>query len=510
MQKLATIEEAREKCYSDPIVLMITKNIKNKINLMPNVSFSMDTELPSVFHILIDKNSYTLELIRQSKEFVIAYPASGMAKETLYVGTTHGHNEDKGTKSGLIFAPAEKVNVPILADAVVNFECKLLEIISNDNNISSKKDFNGMFQNDKFCIAIGVVIASHINKDKSVGHISNTMKYSLLNIYECIKDNENIKKRQHYVWQKYLSRWTHDDQHVWCFDKKNNKSYHTSTKSTACESLFYKIPELNDIEISCLKEFIDRNPAQQIKEEIGLFLSISQETIGLLNDLSLSNTFPNAKQLVKKTIANLEENYLANIENNFMKYLDSCYNLDLSFTAKYDLRWEFASCVLIQYMRTKKIKENIDAKMTIGKDDIIRDFGEKYKNVDFTKFFTYIKYLLAYQLSYTFASETHKYSLYLLLNKTDIGFITSDQPLFNINYALTHDDFENKDFDIFYPISPNIAIRLKTDETMKTYCIKEIVDESEITMLNQLMFQEAYHFVYSHIEHKNRRTDREG
>ena len=348
MQKIASFGVAWELKYPEQVVLVITKNAEGRVNLMAIGWVCICSDEPPMFLIGIDDHAYTLELIRESREFVIAYPSGAMAKETLYVGTTHGHHEDKGTQSDLQFAQATQVNVPLLADAVANFECRLLDIITKDSNINFKDNFNNLPQNGNFCLVIGIIIASHVNKDKTVCHITNTMKESLLNIYMRQKDNKNIKKNQHYVWQKYLSPWKEDDKHIWCFDKKSDISYRTTTKSTAYEKLFYKIPELNNLEFNCIKKFIDKNPSPLIREEMNLFLSISQETIGLLNDFSSSNTFPNAKKLVEKTIANLEENYLANIENNFMKYLDSCYKLDLSFTAEYDSRWNFALCVFCQ------------------------------------------------------------------------------------------------------------------------------------------------------------------
>ena len=83
-----------------------------------------------------------------------------MAKETLYVGTTHGHNEDKATKSGLKFTPAEKVNVPLLADAVANFECRFVTEYRPGN-----------------CpLVVGEVVASHVNTAKEIKRLVNLGK----------------------------------------------------------------------------------------------------------------------------------------------------------------------------------------------------------------------------------------------------------------------------------------------------------------------------------------------
>ncbi len=160
MQKPATIEEAWERKYPEQVVLAITKNAEGRINLMAIGWVCVVSDEPPMFLVGIDDHAYTLELIRRNREFVIAYPSSAMAKETLYAGTTHGHHEDKGTKSGLKFVSAQTVNVPLLADAVANFECRLVTEYRPGN-----------------CpLLVGEVLASHVNADQSIKRLVNLGK----------------------------------------------------------------------------------------------------------------------------------------------------------------------------------------------------------------------------------------------------------------------------------------------------------------------------------------------
>lgn len=160
MQKTATIAEAWERKYPEQVVLAITKNAEGRVNLMAIGWVCIVSDEPPMFLIGIDDNAYTLELIRESKEFVIAYPSGAMDKETLYVGTTHGHHEDKGARSDLKFTPAQKINTPLLADAVANFECRLVTEYRPGN-----------------CpLIVGEVIASHVNTDESVKRLVNCSK----------------------------------------------------------------------------------------------------------------------------------------------------------------------------------------------------------------------------------------------------------------------------------------------------------------------------------------------
>lgn len=160
MQKIAITEEAWGRKYPEQVVLAITKNSVGRVNLMAIGWVCIVSDEPPMFLIGIDDNAYTLELIRESKEFVIAYPSGAMAKETLYVGTTHGHNEDKATKFGLQFMPAEKVNVLLLADAVANFECHCVTKYRPGN-----------------CpLIVGEVVSSHINTDENIKRLVNLDK----------------------------------------------------------------------------------------------------------------------------------------------------------------------------------------------------------------------------------------------------------------------------------------------------------------------------------------------
>lgn len=157
MQKTATVEEAWNRKYPEQVVLAITKNPEGRVNLMAIGWVCVASDEPPMFLVGIDDNAYTLELIRLNREFVIAYPSSAMARESIYVGTTHGHHEDKGAKSGLRFVPGEKVDVPILADAVANFECRLVEITRPGN-----------------CpLIVGEIVACHVNTDASLKRLMN-------------------------------------------------------------------------------------------------------------------------------------------------------------------------------------------------------------------------------------------------------------------------------------------------------------------------------------------------
>lgn len=160
MQKQSSITEAWDRKYPEQVVLAITKSKDGRVNAMAIGWVCIVSDEPPMFLLGIDDPAYTLELIRESREFVISYPSVNMAKETLYFGTTHGHNIDKGKISGLKFEPASTIDVPILSDAVANFECRLVTEYRPGN-----------------CpLVVGEVVASSVNTDESVQRLNNVGK----------------------------------------------------------------------------------------------------------------------------------------------------------------------------------------------------------------------------------------------------------------------------------------------------------------------------------------------
>lgn len=157
MQRRTDITEAWNRKYPEQVVLAITKNTEGRINLMAIGWVCVVSDDPPMFLLGIDDEAYSFELIKQNKELVIAYPSKAMAEATMYVGTVHGHNEDKGTKCGLKYSKAKCVDVPLLSDAVANFECKLKNI----------------YQPGNCPLIVAEVIAAHVNSDENIKRLTN-------------------------------------------------------------------------------------------------------------------------------------------------------------------------------------------------------------------------------------------------------------------------------------------------------------------------------------------------
>jgi flavin reductase (DIM6/NTAB) family NADH-FMN oxidoreductase RutF len=152
MQRKVAIEQAAARKYPEQVVWVVTRNRQGRANAMAVGWVAVVSGAPLMFALGIDSGAYTYDLIRKTRQFVVAYPSEAMARETLYVGSHHGHDEDKLAACGIATRKAALVKAPLLADAVANFECRLVDI----------------YQPGDCPIAIGKVIAAHVNCDPAV------------------------------------------------------------------------------------------------------------------------------------------------------------------------------------------------------------------------------------------------------------------------------------------------------------------------------------------------------
>ncbi len=128
MQKKSNISKALQRKYPEQVVLVTTAKPDGGANAMAVGWVAIASGEPLMFMLGIDDGAYTHELIKKTKEFVVAFPGENMGREVLFVGTRHGRDSDKIAGSGLAVQPADKVKAPLVADAVANFECRLVAI----------------------------------------------------------------------------------------------------------------------------------------------------------------------------------------------------------------------------------------------------------------------------------------------------------------------------------------------------------------------------------------------
>jgi flavin reductase (DIM6/NTAB) family NADH-FMN oxidoreductase RutF len=164
MQKKTEIKKAIMRKYPEQVVLVTTRGKKGNANVMAVGWTGIASGDPLMFMLGIDDEAYTYALIKETREFVVAFPGEQMGKETLFAGSCHGNNRDKLTEAGIKIQDAEKVKAPLIADAVANFECELVDI----------------YRPGDCPLIIGKVVAAHENADPEIKRLYTVGKNHLL------------------------------------------------------------------------------------------------------------------------------------------------------------------------------------------------------------------------------------------------------------------------------------------------------------------------------------------
>jgi len=149
MQKQVEYEEAIKTKYPEQVIIAIAKDKNGKANPVTLGWTMIASGKPPMMAIAVAKTHYTIETIRYSRCFTIAFPSSDMAEAALFFGSKSGQDIDKFAEFDCKTTPAKAIDSMLLSDAVANFECELESETPAGDHI----------------IFVGRVVASHINAE---------------------------------------------------------------------------------------------------------------------------------------------------------------------------------------------------------------------------------------------------------------------------------------------------------------------------------------------------------
>jgi len=294
-----------------------------------------------------------------------------------------------------------------------------------------------------------------------------------------------IKKKQHYVWKKYLTSWSLNDQ-IFTYLKSSNKTIKTSLEGVAQERFFYALEEFTEEEEIILKELINLWANDVVKPFVfEIFKQITSYSklkrileSKILDDLNVSD--------VDKRLALLKANTMEDIHSTFEKLGEKLIRIrkieDLEFL---DNDYELLSTMIFisfQYLRTKSMQEII--KPVISRYPYL---SEKYLN--------FLPFIYAPSIA---NSLTYVKGIKFVFfdNYTDIDFITTDQPIINVKKDVINSAGEVSQMDLYYPITPKKAIIIHYQEQKKKRKYILITKE-EVIYYNNLMVKNAREFMFS-------------
>jgi len=149
MQKQAEYADAIKTKYPEQVVIAIAKDKAGRANPVTLGWTMIVSGGPPMMAIAVAKKHYSIETIRHSKCFTVAFPSSEMADAALFFGSRSGRDVDKLAEFDCKTGPAKEIDSVLLSDAVANFECTLESETEAGDHI----------------IFVGRIVCSHANTE---------------------------------------------------------------------------------------------------------------------------------------------------------------------------------------------------------------------------------------------------------------------------------------------------------------------------------------------------------
>jgi flavin reductase (DIM6/NTAB) family NADH-FMN oxidoreductase RutF len=149
MQVEIPFDEAIIRKYPEQIVIVLVKEKSGRVNPITVGWTMLTSHIPPMMAFSVGNKRYSLEILKEARDFVIAFPSEEQKEAALLFGTKSGRDTDKLNISELSTVPASIVDCVLLSDAVANFECSKERIIPTGDHM----------------IVVGKILASHVNTE---------------------------------------------------------------------------------------------------------------------------------------------------------------------------------------------------------------------------------------------------------------------------------------------------------------------------------------------------------
>lgn len=285
----------------------------------------------------------------------------------------------------------------------------------------------------------------------------------------------NLTRKQHYVWRKYLRAWAPDEQ-IWCL--RAGKIFSSNLMGVGQQRDFYRLSELSAADIKFLRDFCSKQPAdlQRINMNwVGMFNRIFE----LKNKmLEIGADAERLQPVIDAASIQTEELLQGAIEQKGVVPLEALLKGDLAFFRDISAKIGFIHFLCVQYTRTKAMRAR-------ALSDEYRLEGQSTETI-----WNVMAHIIATSLGASLIRE--QYDLYLLRNHTSVPLITADQPVINIHASAVLPGKAVKDLDLYYPISPTLAVLLAL-----TPPDDSSLEEADVRRYNALMAYHSHEQIYA-------------
>ncbi|MDR3162710.1 MAG: flavin reductase family protein [Helicobacteraceae bacterium] len=120
------LKKAFELFEPGPVLLLTTKQ-GEKSNAM-TLSWHTLIDFTPIIAVVLSDGDYSFNTLRKTRECVLAIPNAEIIETVVSIGNCSGKEMDKFAELNLTTTEAECVKPPLIADALYNVECTVLDV----------------------------------------------------------------------------------------------------------------------------------------------------------------------------------------------------------------------------------------------------------------------------------------------------------------------------------------------------------------------------------------------
>ncbi|MGP2541499.1 DUF4238 domain-containing protein [Yersinia sp. 2541 StPb PI] len=292
------------------------------------------------------------------------------------------------------------------------------------------------------------------------------------------------KKRHHYVWAHYLARWGNGTNNVF-YTTKTGKIAHDSVRAIAAENYFYKITTLTAKHIEVIKGFSRQSPEHLQTQHMSYLNDILkiQSVEKIYRNSGIQNQ--EAEALLHAMKCNIMENLHSSHEDMAQRVLVALADERFDILQDKQHMIEFMVFLGHQIVRTKAYRDEV-LKILHRRSTLEIEVADAMAHA-----WWFLSYMFGMNIGFSLFIGRHDSRHALLVNDTEIPFITSDHPVVNVHSCVSETEFSvPEQADFYYPISPRIAYIICDSERFtsgKHYVDKAIVTEFNTKVATQAM-----------------------
>lgn len=293
------------------------------------------------------------------------------------------------------------------------------------------------------------------------------------------------KKRQHFVWRKYLRKWARNDR-IFCL--MDERIFETGLMNIGQERYFYKLKELSEQEVAFVTALIECDNRPMIRELNHGWIKPFVDVFELRRQLDSKGMLSQEMdEMLDAFICNHEEDFHCSIESEGDEFLELLYNRDLSFYDDDERLTSFLFFICEQYFRTQNISQNVGRLM---------GSSESLKGIDMHAIWAILRHVCATSAGFSLYQERDRFRPTLIENDTGIPFITGDQPVINTYAVGSNLEQEPEDLEFYYPITPSIALLLTEREEYRAKSMV-LANETDVRKYNKYILDQSGRQIYS-------------